>query len=49
MNFILDVAILEGDQPVVVELNNFNDFEGNKTDAELFDWEKGFFLLLFIL
>lgn len=35
-----DFAVLENDQIVIVELNPFYDFEGNATNAELFDWQK---------
>jgi len=40
-NFIIDFAFTEDLKRVfIVELNPFYDFEGNSTNAELFDWEK---------
>jgi len=41
-NFVIDFAFLNGklDDIIVVELNPFYDFEGNATNAEMFDWQK---------
>jgi len=40
-NFIIDFAYLpKSDRIIIVELNPFRDFEGNATNAELFDWIK---------
>jgi len=40
-NFIADFAFLEdSDKVTIVELNDFNDFEGCGANAELFDWTK---------
>jgi hypothetical protein len=38
-NFIVDFAILEDkDEMTIVEFNDFADFEGAGSNAELFDW-----------
>eukprot|EP01130_Rhizamoeba_saxonica_P001348 TRINITY_DN11212_c0_g1_i1.p1 TRINITY_DN11212_c0_g1~~TRINITY_DN11212_c0_g1_i1.p1 ORF type:complete len:367 (-),score=93.24 TRINITY_DN11212_c0_g1_i1:58-1158(-) len=40
-NFIVDFAFLENsDEITIVELNDFNDFEGCGANAELFDWQE---------
>jgi len=36
--FIIDFAILENNEVTIVELNDFNDYEGCGAHAELFDW-----------
>jgi len=36
--FIIDFAILENNDVTIVELNDFNDYEGCGAHAELFDW-----------
>jgi len=40
-NFVIDFAFTEDMSKIfIVELNPFYDFEGNSTNAELFDWYK---------
>lgn len=41
-NFICDFAFLGEDlqEMIIVELNQYRDYEGNATNAELFDWVK---------
>jgi len=41
-NFICDFAFLGDDlqKMIIVELNQYRDYEGNATNAELFDWVK---------
>jgi len=41
-NFICDFAFLGDDlqNMIIVELNQYRDYEGNATNAELFDWVK---------
>jgi len=41
-NFICDFAFLDEnlEKMVIVELNQYRDYEGNATNAELFDWVK---------
>jgi len=36
--FIVDFAILDSNEVTIVELNDFNDYEGCGAHAELFDW-----------
>jgi hypothetical protein len=37
-NYILDVALLNSGEMIVVELNPFNEYEGNGTSPCLYDW-----------
>lgn len=38
-NFVIDVAILPSGEPIVIELNPYNDHAGNGTFAFCFNWE----------